>query len=588
MFHVQTVSGPIAPDALGHSQIHEHIFVHRTPMAEKNPALRLDDPARSLEELRAYRAAGGGFLADAQPVAAGRDAERLGALSRESGVAVAASTGYHLLGFYPADCWVHSLDEEGLYDLYCGELLEGMLPWRPEPDRRPAQPTAFRAGLVKAAIPAEGAEGRYAVLLRAAARAAVRCGVPLMLHTERGENTLPALELCFRAGLTPERLIVCHVDRQAADFGPHDAIAATGVYLDYDTIGRFKYHSDEEEVALLRHMCERGYTQRMLLSLDTTAQRMALLAGQALTVARSLLWPLLASAAVCAALYLIKKQPVTVGRLLNLWAAFATVQCLLRAVKDGSLDERQFVPVVVLAGAWAFWRGRGRPGNAELFWLGYLPGLAAYAMILRSTLLGLAPTFMYLTWPAVCGMLALVNHADGGDNAAKSRRAEGVLCLAVMLAFLLVCRVWCVQTTGWKSADITDTPLVRITTGPAKGIYADAKAADMQECLYEALAPYAGQPILQAIGEQHGLGFLMADGTLDVAQASVISGTDSDPRFEQYYTDVPGKTPRVILYDDAEVRDMAEFHSWIEADFIIVDRYTVTHGSASLQVLLVG
>lgn len=316
----------------------------------------------------------------------------------------------------------------------------------------------------------------------------------------------------------------------------------------------------------------------------TTAERMALLAGQALTVARSLLWPLLASAALSAALYLIKRQPITAGRLLNLWAALAAVQCLLRAVKDGSLDERQFVPVVVLAGAWAFWQGRGRPGNAELFWLGYLPGLAAYAMILRSTLLGLAPTFMYLTWPAVCGMLALVNHADD----AKARRAEGMLCLAAMLAFLLVCRVWCVQTTGWKAADVTDTPLVRITTGPAKGIYADAKTADMQECLCEALQPYAGQPILQAIGEQHGLGFLMADGTLQVAQASVISGTDSDPRFEQYYADVPDKEPRVILYDDAEVRDMAEFHSWLEASFTIVDRYTVAHGSASLQVLLVG
>lgn len=316
----------------------------------------------------------------------------------------------------------------------------------------------------------------------------------------------------------------------------------------------------------------------------TTAERMALLAGQALTVARSLLWPLLASAALSAALYLIKRRPITAGRLLNFWAALAAVQCLLRAVKDGSLDERQFVPVVVLAGAWAFWQGRGRPGNAELFWLGYLPGLAAYAMILRSTLLGLAPTFMYLTWPAVCGMLALVNHADD----AKARRAEGMLCLAAMLAFLLVCRVWCVQTTGWKAADVTDTPLVRITTGPAKGIYADAKAADMQECLCEALQPYAGQPILQAIGEQHGLGFLMADGTLQVAQASVISGTDSDPRFEQYYADVPSKEPRVILYDDAEVRDMAEFHSWLEASFTIVDRYTVAHGSANLQVLLVG
>ena len=155
MFHVQTVSGPIAPDALGHSQIHEHIFVHRTPMAEKTP------PSGWTTRLVHWRSCAptgrrGGFLAGAQPVAAGRDAERLGALSRESSVAVAASTGYHLLGFYPADCWVHSLDEEGLYDLYCGELLEGMLPWRPEPDRRPAQPTAFRAGLVKAAIPAEG------------------------------------------------------------------------------------------------------------------------------------------------------------------------------------------------------------------------------------------------------------------------------------------------------------------------------------------------------------------------------------------------------------------------------------------------
>ena len=42
------------------------------------------------------------------------------------------------------------------------------------------------------------------------------------------------------------------------------------------------------------------------------------------------------------------------------------------------------------------------------------------------------------------------------------------------------------------------------------------------------------------------------------------------------------------LYDDAEVRDMAEFHAWIEQHFTITDRYTVQHGTASLQVLVVG
>ena len=327
----------------------------------------------------------------------------------------------------------------------------------------------------------------------------------------------------------------------------------------------------------------------------TTGARLAALAAQAWSVAKSLVWPLAAAALVCALMWALRLRGVgdaalydkgdALCRVLSLWAALAALQCLVRAVADRSLDERQFVPVLVLAGAAAFRKGRGTPGSAALFWLGYLPGLAAYAMILRSTLLGLAPTFMYLMWPAVCGALAMLN---ARDKRGAARRAQGAICLAAALAFLLVCRVWCVEVTGWKPASVADTPLVRIESGPAKGIYADEKAADMQECLVEALEPYAGQAVLQAIGEQHGLGFLMADGTLTVAQASVISGTDSDPRFEQYYTELPDKQPNVILYDDAEVRDMTEFHEWIETNFTITQRYTVQHGTASLQVLVCG
>ena len=157
-----------------------------------------------------------------------------------------------------------------------------------------------------------------------------------------------------------------------------------------------------------------------------------------------------------------------------------------------------------------------------------------------------------------------------------------------LMILAYVCRVWCVQVTGWKPATVADTALVQIEHGPAKGIWADEKAADMQECLYEALQPFAGQAVLQAIGEQNGLGFLMADGTLTVAQASVISGTDSDPRFTLYYTLLPEKLPAVVLYDDAEVRDMDAFHAWIEENFAVTGRYTVTHGTASLQVLTIG
>lgn len=331
-----------------------------------------------------------------------------------------------------------------------------------------------------------------------------------------------------------------------------------------------------------------AFLARVKLILDdpqygfTAAERLVQLGQQAFSVLLGWRWSLAAALLLCA--YLYRRKAFARDRmtlLLGVWTILATLQCTLRAVKDSSLDERQFVPVAVLAGAWVFWRARRKPGTAALFWLGYLPGLAAYVLILRSTVLGLSATFMYLVWPALCAMLA----QQRLESVVVRRLVQATL--AAMVVFLSVCRLWCVQTTGWKPANITDTQLVRIETGPAKGIWADEKAADMQECLYEALAPFAGQAVLQAIGEQNGLGFLMADGTLTVAQASVISGTDSDPRFEDYYTLVPDKLPDVILYDDAEVRDMAAFHAWLEENFAITDRYTVTHGTASLQVLVV-
>ena len=277
---VRTVCGDLTPEALGWCQIHEHIFVHDTPAAQGNPALRIDDFVRSLAELKAYRACGGTSLCDAQPVAAGRDCEMLARLSGESGVVIVASTGYHLPVFYAPDCWVDRLEEEALYDLYCEELTLGMLLHTEDPTARPRQRSDIRAGMVKAAIGKDGPAGRLGTLLRAAARAAADTGSVLMLHTERGMHMGEAVELARECGLPARRMIVCHVDRQAEDFGPHEAAAKTGVWLDYDTIGRFRYHSDEAEVKLIRHMADCGYGGQLLFALDTTAARLGAYGGE--------------------------------------------------------------------------------------------------------------------------------------------------------------------------------------------------------------------------------------------------------------------------------------------------------------------
>ncbi|MGN0984176.1 MAG: hypothetical protein ACI4OI_04970, partial [Gemmiger sp.] len=191
--------------------------------------------------------------------------------------------------------------------------------------------------------------------------------------------------------------------------------------------------------------------------------------------------------------------------------------------------------------------------------------------------------FMYLCGPALCGLLALA-HRERAPRALP----VGSACLGAMIAFLALVRLWCVLITGWPAANIQNTALQRIESGPAKGIWADGEMADMQQALAEALAPYSGQRLLQAIGLQHGCGFLMDEGTLTVAQASVISGTDSDPRLIQYYEALPEKRPDVILYDENEVRDMEAFHAWIEENLPITGRYEVVHGTARLWVLTVG
>ena len=132
---------------------------------------------------------------------------------------------------------------------------------------------------------------------------------------------------------------------------------------------------------------------------------------------------------------------------------------------------------------------------------------------------------MYLTWPALCGCFAMLARRQMEPE--QEKLPQGQCVLAALLVFLLVCRFWCVLVTGWKPANVATANLKQITAGPAAGTWADEKAADMQMALYEALEPFAGKQVLQAIGEQHGLGFMMAGGTLTIGQASVISGPAS-------------------------------------------------------------
>lgn len=278
MQRIQTVMGPISPIDLGFCQSHEHLCILNGQSARVNPALRIDDEEQSQKELARYAAAGGKTLVDAQPVGCGRDPHFLHRISEQSGVNIIASTGFHKLIFYPEDHWIHFTEEDSLADLFIKELTCGM--FTACDDTPPREHTDILAGQIKTALDRPGLTPRYRLLFRAAARAAIAAGAPLMVHIEQDADPLALADFLGSIGVPMERLIFCHLDRAVKDIRIHLQLCEMGITLEYDTVAREKYHSNERELEIVRAMLDAGFEDRLLMSLDVTRARLKSYGGQ--------------------------------------------------------------------------------------------------------------------------------------------------------------------------------------------------------------------------------------------------------------------------------------------------------------------
>jgi len=278
-YKFETVLGTITESELGHTQPHEHIYIVGTVDQLYCREICINNLPASAEELKLYRAAGGGTVVDATPLATGRDPLALLDISRLSGVNIIASTGYHLPKFYPKDHWIWTEPVEKLADLFSDEIVNGM--YLDGCYFQPTYQTSCRAGIIKAVITQEGIDNSHTLShLTAAGMAAKQTGTPIIIHTEAGKDAVRAIELLAgKLGLPPEKILICHVDRQAEDYSIHETIASTGVFMEYDTITMFNKHNVESELRLIRHMAEKGFLDRMLISTDPTTDRLKFYGG---------------------------------------------------------------------------------------------------------------------------------------------------------------------------------------------------------------------------------------------------------------------------------------------------------------------
>ncbi len=269
--NIRTVLGDIPATELGWCQCHEHLFLEKGKSFAVSPALCLNDEEASVQELTRYAHAGGNALVDAQPLGCGRMAERMERAAQATGVHLVASTGFHKICFFDDESLLQYSEDE-LARLYRNEIQQGMQSSLCDGKRV----LSARAGIIKVAVDAGGvfANEVYTKLFHAAVQAAAQTGVAILAHFEPDTDALELLRLMEQYGLAAERLIACHLDRARLDVGYHKEVAAAGAFLEYDTIHRLKYHDNETELTLIETMLQSGWAQKLLLSLDTTAQRL--------------------------------------------------------------------------------------------------------------------------------------------------------------------------------------------------------------------------------------------------------------------------------------------------------------------------
>ena len=269
---VSTILGDITSTDIGICHSHEHLFIKKGQPERLDEALLLDDFAKTKREVEDFIAVGGRTIVDAQPVGSGRDARKLLKLSEETGIHILASTGFHKAGFYTKGHWVFKTSVEKMTALFVEELENGL--FADGEEGWPSVRLSGCAGLIKTAADREGPVGAYVPLFHAAANASLQTGAPIMSHTELGYGAIQQVLFYKEAGLLENQLIICHLDRKMELIENLLRVADTGVYLEMDTIGRYNYHSDEEEAELIRLLLEHGHEDQILLGLDTTRKRM--------------------------------------------------------------------------------------------------------------------------------------------------------------------------------------------------------------------------------------------------------------------------------------------------------------------------
>jgi phosphotriesterase-related protein len=258
MPQVETLRGPIDTTQLGFTLMHEHVFTLSDGVNENFPSLWDEEQqtASAREKLRDMAGVGVRTMVDLSVLGNGRNIPLVQRVVGDIPLNVIVATGLYTYDEVPRH--FRSRDADYLADLFVRDIVEGI------------QGTNVKAAILKCATDKPGVTEGVEKVLRAAARAHRRTGVPISTHTHSPTKRGLEQQAIFKEeGVDLDRVVIGH-SGDSEDIDYLQQLLKAGSYIGMDRFGVDVYLTTEKRVAVIARLCELGYAERMVLSHDAS------------------------------------------------------------------------------------------------------------------------------------------------------------------------------------------------------------------------------------------------------------------------------------------------------------------------------
>ena len=242
-------------DPTGYTWVHEHLHIDLSGF-KNNLDCRLDQYDLICQEMKDLRASGVSNIIEMTNRYMGRNPQFMLDLMRDTGINVVACTGYYQDAFFPEHVAAHSVEQ--LAQEMVDEIVIGI------------DGTELKAGIIAEIGSSEGVitplEEKVFI---AAARAHIETGRPISTHTSFSTMGVEQLVLLQAHGVDLSRVTVGHCDLKD-NLDNILRMIELGAYVQFDTIGKNNYYTDEKRIAMLHAIRDRGLLSHVMLSMDIT------------------------------------------------------------------------------------------------------------------------------------------------------------------------------------------------------------------------------------------------------------------------------------------------------------------------------